>query len=129
MSHYGTPFNKREAMVLLAERGAKAASVHFSGGNDEGGVDDVILTFADDTTERVTETYEGWGDNKKVLTPTQQADNALCEALGAPVYEKYYSFAGEFYVNGTVEYDVLADTVLFSGTEEVPVGENFSDSL
>lgn len=123
------PFNKRTAMALLAERGAKAATVSFSGGNDEGGVDDVILVFADDSTERVTSTYEGWGDRKVELTPEQQADNALVEALSAPVYEKYYSFAGEFYVSGAVEYDVLADTVKFAGEESNMVGESFSEEL
>lgn len=123
------PFNKREAMRLLAARGAKGATVSFSGGNDEGGVDGVTLIMADGTSVRVDETYEGWGDRKVVLTPEQVTDNALVEALGAPVYEKYYSFAGEFYVSGAVEYDVLADTVRFAGEEQNMVGENFSEDL
>jgi hypothetical protein len=82
----------REVIRLADE--AKAAKVvgHFSGGNDEGGYDSILLY-----TEGGVEIG---GVNTEWDSPLSRAMDGYLSQWG--------SFAGEFSVDGTVEVDVKA---------------------
>ena len=125
--------NKQQVFQALRERGAAKAVVKFSGGNDEGGCEGI--EFYDQLGNPAGEMEEHWGDSEwdpvkqkyveKPLTKEQKLSKALC----APVYDKYYSFAGDFYVYGQVVWDVSAGKVTMDGTEEVAHGESFEEEL
>lgn len=53
------------------------------------------------------------------LTKDEEAEMILAQALAAPVYDKFYSFAGEFYVTGTVEWSVSERSVIMDGDERI----------
>lgn len=109
----------------LRGRGAAKAVVSFSGGDDEGGVNDIELFGPKgNVIGRVEEHHSGYQHNPATgqweqtpIAPELQDEADLAEALGAPVYAEYHSFAGEFYVQGTVTWDVAAGTVLMHRSE------------
>lgn len=101
--------SKNEAFSLLRQRGASRAVVTFAGGNDEGDVEGIVLLIGDEEVR--LEPY--YGDGEGELTDDQQ----LAELLAAPVWERYGSFAGDFYVYGNVTYDVEKQTVVMSKDE------------
>ena len=103
---------RSELFEKLRSRGIKRIEVCFSGGNDEGGVDDIIADGE----------YFNRGE---VGSENWELTKALCE----PVYDKYCSFAGEFYVDGKVIYDVEKETITMTGSEEVPSYESFNEEL
>lgn len=91
-----------EAWTALTLRGVDYAVVQFSGGNDEGGADAITLTRQEgDTLVKVAE-LRGWSD----VDRDSPEDEALGDALEGPVRDSYGGFAGEFWVNGTVTWDV-----------------------
>lgn len=92
---------------LLINRVEKVR-VTFSGGNDEGGVDTIYLDTIESGTVEWTDFWGKETDHK-----------AIADALSKPVYDEYYSFAGEFHVNGEVVWDVNTRTISMSGEEEV----------
>ena len=101
----------------LEKRGVIVASVSFSGGGDEGGADDIILTHKDGhTSELDPYQYGTCGDDYNLVT-----------ALAEPLYEKYGGFAGEFHVSGTLVYDVVGRTKKMSGYESVEHEEYFEN--
>lgn len=106
---------KQQALQVLAKEGIVEAHVHFSGGNDEGGPDSVTFVKADGSKEEAA-----WWGNDSI-------DSELLEALAQPIFNKYYSFAGDFYVHGSVVWDVTKGTVEMSGDESqyVPFSESF----
>lgn len=123
--------NVSQAMRKLMDRGVAKVTVHFSGGGDEGGVDNITL-YDDKGTAlgNLEESYDGYTYNpetkqyeKKGLTEDQE----IAQVLGKPVYDKYYTFAGEFYVNGTVEWDVFKGKAVMNGQESVDRYEDFSE--
>lgn len=106
----------------LKKRGAAKAVVHFSGGGDDGGVEQISLLNSEGKEIGTLQEYVYGGDDKQ--TP---ADTELAEALSKPVYDKYYSFAGEFYVSGTVVWDAETRKHKMSGQESVETYEEFED--
>lgn len=121
--------------TALKKRGVAKVEVHYSGGNDEGGVNDIIFLDANgENIGRMDEYYGGtqeWDDVAKKYLPAKPPtdDQRLSMSLCVPVYDKYYSFAGEFYVNGTLTWDVTTGKVNMRGTEEVSHDEDFDDEL
>ena len=101
--------NRDQAFAALRQRGVAKAVVSFSGGNDEGGVNDITLLDASGETlqhDLPTYTYGKEGE-----------DVALSEALGEPVYDQYGSFSGEFDVDGEVIWGVETREVRMSKEE------------
>lgn len=104
---------KHRVNALLIERDATAVMARFSGGNDEGGLDEVTLTLADGTTVDIMQHYDTnhqmvdgrWVMIKKLLTPADHADNLLYDIVGEPVFAEYGSFAGEYSTSGVVGFD------------------------
>ena len=114
-----------EVFERLRERGAARAVVEFSGGNDAGGADSVVLY--DSAGETIGEVNDGppgsrWDPElgrfvEVPITPDQRLAVGLAEALEGPVYEEYGSFAGDFSVGGRVTWDAEKGTVTVSGEE------------
>jgi hypothetical protein len=90
-----------QVFAVLRAHKLVTVTVTFSGGNDEGGADSIIGRDA--------------SNNEVDL----DAAGDLADALEAPVYDKYDGFTGEFYVNGTVTWDVVNRKVTMSADEEV----------
>lgn len=113
--------NKQRTFNLMAQLDIRKAEVEFSGGNDEGGVDNI-------TVYRGERQIEG---NLPVSYATKDAtsEQELAELLGRPVYDKYYGFAGEFYVQGTVVWDLATKKVNMGGSEETMYGNPFGEEL
>jgi hypothetical protein len=123
--------NVSQAMRKLMDRGVAKVEVHFSGGGDEGGVDNI--TLYDDKGKslgNLEESYDGYTYNPTTKQYEQKAlteDQQIAKILGKPVYDKYHTFAGEFYVNGTVTWDVFKGTSKMNGNESVESYEEFED--
>lgn len=124
-----------EVFEKLRELGAVKAVVEFSGGNDEGGAEDIALYDA--AGERIGE-VDGdppgvcWDPEQErfvevPITPEQRIEAELAEVLEAPVYEEFGSFAGDFSVGGQVTWDAKERTVTMSGEESqyVPFEKEF----
>lgn len=98
------PQTKAKVFEMLRAKGAFKAVLHYQGGNDEGGVDEINLFIKPEGgAEPVTvdlDPYRAMGD-----------DHELAELLMEPVESKYGSWAGEFSAYGTLVWDVEADTV------------------
>lgn len=136
-----TEFDKERALNALKDMGIVKCVMDFSGGNDEGAINSAVVTRTDGTEESnppflerefLRRTWDAdtqtWGYADDV-TEEQKAHNELAELFEAPVYDAYGSFAGDFYVEGTLTYDVTAGTVTLSGYEEVRQDEEFERSL
>jgi hypothetical protein len=91
------------AFAALVRLQADRAVVEFSGGNDEGGPDSIAV-FKGDQTVRTLPTWWQPGDADEHL-------GVLSDALSAPVFEIYGTFAGDFEVSGEVIWDVHTRTV------------------
>jgi len=96
---------RSEVFRELASRGVDRAVVEFSGGNDEGGPDSIILYVG----EEEVSTLSTWPTGTR--TAEDDAEDRLADALGDPVYEVYHTFAGDFDVTGEVIWDVQAQTI------------------
>jgi hypothetical protein len=137
MSRFGKEGMSRDSVfAALKKKGVAKAEVYYSGGNDEGGVNDIALLDAAGKNVGNLQEYYGapqtWDEatQRWVSAPdTPTDDNRLAEALGAPVYDNYGGFAGEFYVSGTVTWDVEKRTVKDHGVEEVSHDEDFDRDL
>jgi len=121
--------NRQEMWAELRRRNVAKVAVEFSGGGDEGGVDNITLLNAEgDEIGNLHEDYgsKRWEDgNGWVSVNPPNPDTALVEALVAPVYERYDTFAGDFYVNGTLSYDVAKEKALMNKSERV---ESYEES-
>lgn len=93
-----------EAMAAL---GVIRATVEFSGGNDEGYCENIVLFYGNGTSEMVSE-YPKHEDERK-------AD--LVDLLTIPVYDRYGGFAGDFSVHGELTWDYAIKDVRMSGQE------------
>jgi len=110
--------DRKEIFAELRRRGAAKAIVEFSGGHDDGGVNDIKLLSQ---TGFPVGTIEPWD--------APEEDKEISAALIQPVYDRYYSFAGEFYVNGAIEYDVEKETIQMTGSESEEVWNEFEETL
>ncbi|HEX3509831.1 MAG TPA: hypothetical protein VHT27_01905 [Solirubrobacteraceae bacterium] len=95
---------REQAFTRLRALGADQAVVEFSGGNDEGGADSIVLRRAGETLRELP----SWPEPPANCTPSEAQ---LIDALAAPVYEVYGTFAGDFDVTGEVIWDVSQGTV------------------
>ena len=119
-----------DAMLKL---GASECHANFSGGNDEGGYEDV--TFVATGEDAIIEgpladfdiykdvSYNGQtyknGQWVNIPQPTRDPDlTAIADHLCGVLEGQYGSFAGEFYVHGTVIVDARARTTRMEGDEQ-----------
>jgi hypothetical protein len=121
--------------AALKSKGIAKVLVHYSGGNDEGGVNQIELFDANgENIGEMQEYYGGtsvWDEatNTYKPAPPPSDDQRLAEALGAPVYNKYGGFAGEYYVDGIVTWDVVNKKINDHGNEQVSHDETFDEDL
>lgn len=124
-----------QACALLGFVGVEA---DFSGGNDEGGVDGVQGIKEDG--ERVVLEHAPYPcghwdaaidkyvyDERATESPEREAAYTIYAAMEAPVVDRWGSFAGDFYVSGTVTFDAATRVMKMSGEEEVKHDEPFSE--
>lgn len=91
--------SNEEVVRRIRDRGANRAFVRFSGGCDDGGPDEIVLLDGDAPVATMDRTYGG-------LAPKSFVDHALEDALASPIYDRWYGFAGDFSVSGTVVWDL-----------------------
>ena len=127
--------SRDSVFAALSKRGAVRVEVDYSGGNDEGGVNGITLFDANGENIGHMDEYYGetqqWDEatKKYIPSPPPTDEQRLSQALCAPVYDKYYSFAGDFYVNGILTWDVANKKINMRGTEEVSHDEDFDEDL
>lgn len=92
--------DKEAAFQWLRDHGYIEAYLEYSGGNDEGGAREAVLTRANGGKDIIHWRDEGF------------------KILDAPVAYKYGSWAGEFRAWGTLRYDVRAGTCVMEDTLE-----------
>jgi hypothetical protein len=105
--------NKRQVFEELKKLGVAQAVIAFSGGGDSGGCESITLLNA-----------EG-----KDVAHELEEDEGLGEALCKPIYDRYYSFAGEFYVDGRLTWTVEGSKVEITGNESVTDYESIDCDL
>ena len=125
--------NKSAVFAELRKRGITKVVVGFSGGGDEGGVDDISLFNAEGKVGTLQESYAGEtydpATKKWIPARTLTEDEKLATALGKPVYDKYCTFAGEFHVHGEVVWDVAKGTVNMQGSQSVERYDDFEEEI
>ena len=145
-----TATDVRLATNALRDLGVSTVRLEFSGGNDEGGIDHAEYLDADGNPVEVPKsgayerTYyqggkehndgwvvydrsisENWSEQYRPATDEEILWGKVNKVLCAPVYAKYYTFAGEFYVDGTLTWDVDKGTYEMHGQEETRSWESF----
>lgn len=126
---------KEQVFAELEARGVAKAVAVFSGGNDEGGVDQITLFNEDDIEIGSLEPYYGRGQVydsatgswKPIEDPDKTGDNDLAMALGGPSDDRWGSYAGEFYVSGEVIWTVADRKVKMDYDEEVPSSDHHEE--
>ena len=114
---------REKLFAFIKSKGGNKCVIRFSGGNDEGGCHDIVIQKDDTVICQLHEDY--WPeDSGREQTP----ENALVRGLCRPVYDKYYTFAGEYSVTGEVIWDTTTKTVKMKGCEEVLDYENFEEN-
>lgn len=145
-----TFMTRDEVFEELESLGVHKAIIHFSGGHDEGGTDRIELHrygkdpleyrehiwgyVEDENGETVYELVESvhgtWKRPKtRPLTAEEEAEMKLSQSLAAPIYDKYYSFAGEFSVHGVVVWETETRKVIMNHDEYVEVGEHYEEEV
>ena len=133
MPRHNPSLTKDQVFDLLAAADLAKVVVHFSGGNDSGSVEEIYFLDADGKrVERPGLVADGWegltyqdlydynqDTYEWTLKPTAPDKHKLRDALEAPVYSVYGSFAGDFYVDGEVIYDVAERDVKMTRSEQV----------
>lgn len=112
---------KEETFNLMRACGITKAVVEFSGGNDEGGPDDIEVTREGANEPSELPAYYGSRDGSGTR------EEQLADLLARPVYAEYGTFAGEFYVHGRVVWDLEARTVRMTGDEDVPQSQSLGE--
>ena len=133
------PRDKTKAFEMLAAKGMVKAVVSFSGGNDEGGVDQIVMYATLDPDAEGVElpcfepggyTYNGETGKWDVpVNPTVTPDQKLAEILETPVDETYGSFAGDFQVDGIVTWNVAEQSVTMVFDESVESYQSHTESF
>lgn len=123
MSNYGyrtADLILPDLIAAIEEAGADLMEAGYSGGNDEGGVDDIILyrRFEENGEEqRVQIAYAGsWSD------PVWELANEMMSS-------KYYTWAGEFEASGTLYCDTREKHAWCEGGEMVYVEASIVDQI
>ena len=108
----------RDAAIYAKVRdlGGTRAILTFSGGNDEGGPDDIRL-------------FDGEDAVKLDLDLDKPETWELFDQLGAPIYDEWGGFAGPFHVSGELRIDASAETMELVTLELVSEDEDLSEEF
>ena len=118
-----TENDKNKIFDMITKMGFIGGTVIFTGGNDEGGVESIMLRTNDSEkelkeSEGARTIYDQQLKKYRKLGDETEED-ILYELMSKPVYDEYGSFAGEFYVSGEIYFDCEKRTVLMTGNETI----------
>ena len=150
-------FDKQVAFDGMTRRGINRIEIHFSGGNDEGGIDYMQATdfegneidipdtpWVSSSYENQTVTQGVWlphpmtthGDFKnQKFVPLSDLDAEVLDNINfrrsyeSIVYGKYYNFAGDYYVEGTAILDISENVAKITGQESVQEWSDIEESF
>jgi hypothetical protein len=122
--------------------GAARVEASFSGGNDEGGYDGVSFFGADgarlelgdfnpwrEVSHKGRDEWDQTAGRYVKVPPKPETERTLvADTLEKVLDDRYGSFAGEFYVRGTVTIDAAARKTVLQGETETPSSEDFEES-
>lgn len=126
MEQFGYPSEataKRSLFEVMKENGAAYLEAHYSGGNDEGGVDSIdVLKDADGNAIPIPEQWitrePKEGDNAWSIRDGKVHEyHPLYEAADEMLSTEFGSWAGEFSAYGTLFADVKAGKVWRAGEQ------------
>lgn len=103
-----TPTKKAELMAELRAKNIATLTMHFDGGNDEGGINSHYVRLVGD--EQDLDYQAG-----SALFPM---DWEKYQEFEASFLDRWGSFAGDFSVNGTIVWDVEKNQVRMEYSEE-----------
>lgn len=139
-------FDKQVAFDGMTKRGINRIEMNFSGGNDEGGIDQIQATDLEgneiviEDTPWVASSYENQTVTKGVWLPhhahggdfqnqkfvplsdldAEVLDNInFRSSVESIIYGKYYTFAGDYYVEGTAILDISENLAKVTAHESV----------
>jgi len=148
-------FDKLAAFDGMTKRGINRIEIHFSGGNDEGGIDYMQATDLEGNeidipdAPWVSSCYENQTVTKGVWLP-HHAEGSFWEQKFVPlsdldaevldninfrssfeniIYGKYYTFAGDYYVEGTAILDVSENLAKITAQESVQEWSDIEESF
>jgi len=136
-------FDKKAAFDGMTKRGINRIEMNFSGGNDEGGIDQIQATDLEGNIIDIPETpwvgaeykdgtrtpgiwssaHEGEKFQNRKFVPLSDLDPEVLDNINFRssfeniVYGKYYTFAGEYHVEGTAILDVSENVAKITGQE------------
>ena len=124
--------NRNEAFKYLKSINVRKVIIDFSGGGDEGGVDQITL-YEKGGERNINEwtNNKTWNNTKKcweLITPPS-IEHELSVCLCKPIYDKYNGFAGNFYVSGQLTWNVKDKSVKISGKESEEVWDDIEEDL
>jgi hypothetical protein len=149
-------FDKQAAFDGMSRRGINRIEIHFSGGNDEGDIDYIQATdlegneiVIEDTpwvsscyeNQTVTEGVwlphhaEGTEFQNQKFVPLSDLDAEVLDNINFRrsfeniVYGKYYTFAGDYYVEGTAILDVSENVAKITAQESVQEWSDIEESF
>jgi hypothetical protein len=106
----------------LVARSVAKVIISFSGGNDEGGVDQIQLLYNNEVVEYIDEYWPvpKYDEATKTwIKPERTYEQTFQFYLTKPIYNKYHTFAGDWYVNGELVWDVTKRSVTMNGSQTV----------
>lgn len=122
--------DKPRTFELLKKKDAIKAELRFSGGHDEGNVEEIVLTLS--TGEKVelpTWYCGGYGLGEKdpvtgyyayvpLSTPANE-DEELADLLEGPINEEFGAWGSVPYTSGVLEWDVFTGKVTMNYNQDV----------
>lgn len=121
---------REEVFAFIESKGGDSAVIDYSGGHDEGGINSIGIYKDDNLVCELEEPRERWNPETKTYELVgDKGEEKFIKAIIQPVYEEYHSFAGEFYVDGTLTWDCKEKKVTNSGEEEIPVSNSFEKEI
>jgi hypothetical protein len=125
--------NRKWVFEKLKEKNITKVEVRYSGGHDSGGIESIIATLNDesfiDFDESIVPGTIYNVESKKFVHPEMTDEQRLVYLITKPVYDNYYSFNGEPYVDGILTWDVVNHTISDYGTEEVTQSDEYEREL
>ena len=116
---------KKRTFDLMKNFKIEHAVLEFAGGGDSGGVENATFTDKNNIEVKIGEhLYTNQCDNKTKrfidtpLSKHQMLINEFRDLLAKPIYETYYSFAFEGYVDGKVIWNATEKTCKMQAQEE-----------
>lgn len=120
---------------LFKHYGITTVSIGFSGGNDDGGVDSTTFYDADGEVLQMEAHYtnntfwnpetKSWGERE--LSDEDRRMNEFIDLLEAPIQDRWGSWAGDFYADGRLIYN-LNETPYFTMEFQESSYEYFSSN-